>query len=58
VRVQQFIVIVGGIVCVFISLYRLPVDLCACSVVYSALSVEHCSCSVVNSDCLWNCVRV
>jgi len=48
VRVQRFIVIVGGIVCVFISLYRLPVDLCACSVVYSALSVELCRCSVVN----------
>ena len=36
--------IVGGIVCVFSSLYLLSVKLCACSLVYN--------------NCRWNCARI
>ena len=36
--------IVGGIVCVFSSLCRLSVELCACSVVYN--------------NCRWNSERI
>jgi len=43
-RVYKFIMIFGGIVCVFNSLYRLTVEFCARLVVYS--------------DCRWNYVRV
>jgi len=35
VRCLKFILIVGGIVCLFSSLYRLVVDLSACLVVHS-----------------------
>ena len=57
VGVQQLIVIVGVIMCVFSSLYRLSVEICACLVVCSDCRWNCMRFLVVYSECRYNCVQ-